>query len=266
MQDKEKYIQHIKDPQLQQTLIKVLDQVNGVLKKHEVKSTDFLSPYYEKKIREVLVGINRICHFSYGGYEGAERKVVLIHPDYLSSEDIELPLAALEITSNDQFFKCNHRDFLGGILGLGIKREKIGDILINDDSKLIKGYIILHRDMKDYILFNLNQVGKSKVMVREVQLSEIVIPHIEYKEGIGNVSSLRLDAVIAEIFNLSRANAQSRIEKEMVKINWEIITKVSYEVNCNDSLSVRGSGRADIVEILGKTKSGRIKLKYKIPM
>lgn len=266
MLDKEKLTKHINDSQLKQALIKTIDQANTVVKSHEIRATDFLSPYYEKKVLEILLQFKGISSFSIGGYEEAERKVVVMYPDYLSEDDIEVPIAALEVTSNDQFFTCSHRDYLGAILGLGIKREKIGDILIHNDLKQGKGQIILYRDMKEFLLYHLSQVGKSKVSVREIQLHEIIKPKIEYKEATGNVPSLRLDAVVAEIFNLSRSEAQGLISRELVRVNWEVITRGSIELEANDILSVKGEGRADIVDIVGKTKSGRIKIKYKKPL
>ncbi|SCX87023.1 YlmH family RNA-binding protein [Alkaliphilus peptidifermentans] len=267
MIDKLRYTQHIQDIELQQIAVKVIDQVNSVIDKHIIRTTDFLTPYHGKAIINILVGIKGINYIFNGGYDGAERRVITIFPDYMEAESINVPIAPIEVVGSAHFNKCTHRDYLGAILGLGIKREKLGDILVHDDgSNQQVCQIIIKEDLKDYILFNLDQVGNCRVNTKEITYNDILVPRLDYKEYSGNVSSLRLDAVLGSAYNLSRSVAQSIINKELVSVNWEIIKKSGYEIKCDDVISVRGKGRVYITEVGGRTRSDRIKLSFKKPL
>ena len=269
MINREELLQHIReDLQLRQDLIKVLDKAEVVLKKHVVKTTDFLTPYQAKHAKQILSGIDNISFTITGGYPGAERSLVCIYPDYLDISQVDPPVSSLEITGNSQFLNISHRDYLGSILGLGLKREKIGDIILqkNTNEKLQICQIIINTEIKDYILYNLERIGNMTVTIREISLEDIKPMLTNFKEVSGNVASLRLDAVVAMVCKISRGDAQTLISREHVNVNWEIINKTSYEVAVNDVISIRGQGRFYIDNIKGLTKSGRISLQYKIPL
>ncbi|KAB3535274.1 RNA-binding protein [Alkaliphilus pronyensis] len=266
MIDKLKHTNHINDIELQQLAIKILDQANIVLRKHQVRATDFLTPYYGEAIAKILKSIQDINIIHSGGYASAERKMITIFPDYLMEDTITVPIAFLEITANVQFNKLTHRDYLGALLGLGIKREKLGDILIHNENQKQVAQIIVSEDLKDYLLYNLCQVGTSNVTINEIPSNKIIAPELDYKEYGANVSSLRLDAVVSAAYNVTRSVAQELINKELVRVNWEPIKKCDYELNCNAVLSIKGKGRVYITEILGKTRSNRIKLQFKKPL
>ncbi|MBM7614534.1 RNA-binding protein YlmH [Alkaliphilus hydrothermalis] len=264
--DKEKLIQHIEDPVLKQAMIKVLDKAQTVLKSHEIKATDFLTPHQVQYGKKLLATLHGISCYSTGGYEGAERQVLVIFPDYLDESSVEAPIVALEATGSTQFHSINHRDYLGSILGLGLKREKIGDFLLHEEDQKHFCHMVLHEELKDFILFNLEKVGNVKVDLKEIALDTIIPPEIKYQEFVSNISSLRLDAVLGGGFKLSRSDAQSLISKEFVSVNWETIKKNFYETSEGDVISVRGKGRIHIVSIGGTTKSGRIKITMKKPI
>ncbi|AKL95557.1 RNA-binding protein YlmH [Clostridium aceticum] len=262
MVNKETYIQHIKDQDLKQLLVKVLDQVEIVLKTHDVKSTDFLNPYELRTVTQMLSDFQDIGWIATGGHKEAERKVLVIFQDYLAEETIKMPLGALELTGNIQFKTLNHRDYLGSILSLGIRREKIGDIIINQD----KCQIILKEELKDFLQLHLNKVGNTSIDVKEIDLREIKALEISYKEISGTVASLRLDSIVSLGFKVSRAEAQNLIAKEKVYINWGIANKNFFEIGNGDVISVRGKGRVIVEDLQGKTKSGRVHIKLKKPI
>ncbi len=262
-------LQHIKeDLQLRQDMIKILDKAEAVLKKHEVKTTDFLSPAQARYAKDLLSGISDIGFTVSGGYPEAERSLICIYPDYLDISTIEPFISALEILGNGQFHNITHRDYMGAILGLGLKREKIGDIIVqkSEGDKFQVCQVIVNTEIKDYIIYNLEKIGSMRTSVKDIALEEVRPLQIDFKEMTGNVASLRLDAVVAMVCRISRGDAQALIGREYVNVNWEIINRGSYEVQEKDVISVRGKGRFYIENIKGLTKSGRITLQVKIPL
>lgn len=269
MFNRELILQHIKeDQQLRKDLVRLIDKAEGVLKKHEVKTTDFLTPIQIKYGKQILSSIDNISFTITGGYPNAERCLICIYPDYLDISLISPPVAALELVGNCQFSNIFHKDYLGAILGLGLKREKIGDILLHkgEAEKLQLCHIIVNTEIKDYIIYNLEKVGNMSVMVREISIDEIKPLQASFREMSGSIASLRLDAVVALVCKISRGDAQALINRELVNVNWEVINKTSYEVSIGDIISIRGKGRFYIDNIKGLTKSGRIALQYKIPL
>lgn len=257
MLDKEKLLQHIQEDGLRGALLLALNKAESVLRNHDTKYTDFLTPHEAQAVCEVLDRIADIGYLVSGGYEAAERKIIIIFPDYLEESMVDIPLALLEIRSTSNFDQLDHRDYLGSIMGMGLKREKIGDLLIHGSIC----QCILHNNLKDYILFQLSKVGRTSVQVKELELCEIIPPKIEYKTIVGNVASLRLDAVLSLAFKMARGEAQNLIAKDRVSINWGSITKPSYEVDEDDVISVKGKGRVIVASIEGKTKSDRTVIK-----
>lgn len=262
MINKEKYIAHIKEEDMKYLLTQTLDKAEVVLKNHDIKTTDFLNPYELKMITSILSSFPDIAWISAGGYEKAERKMLVIFQDYLTTDVIERPLAALKVVNTSEFTILNHRDYLGALLSLGIKREKIGDIILHNSGC----YIILEKTLKDYVLFNLHKIGNNSITIKEISLDDIKPLEIKFKEITGTVASLRLDSIISLAFKTSRTEAQALISREKVYINWSIANKNFHEMNKGDTISVRGKGRVIVEEIQGKTKSGRIHIKLKKPI
>lgn len=262
MIQKESYVQHIIDSDLKHLLIKILDKVEAVIKNHDIKITDFLNPYELKAATDILNAFQEIRWIEAGGYEEAERKILIIFQDYMSIESISIPLTVLEVASASQFNTLNHRDYLGALLSLGIKREKVGDIIVSE--KIC--HIVLQEDLKDYVIFQLNQVKNVSVSTKEIELEEIKLLADNYKEISGSVASLRLDSIVSLGFRIPRSEAQTLVSKEKVYINWGVASKNFHEIDVGDVISVRGKGRVIVDDIQGKTKSGRIHIKLRKPI
>lgn len=150
----------------------------------------------------------------------------------------------------------SHRSVLGSVLGLGIKREMIGDIIVQNNLC----DIIVSKNIAEYILNNLKFVGHEKVQVQEISLDQITIPEDSSKEVKTTVSSLRIDNIISAGYGISREKSSALIKGEMVKLNHVIIKSAVKTVHEGDLISVRGKGRLEIREIGGMSKSGRIKI------
>ncbi len=259
MIDREKLTNHIKDVDLKNTLYKICDKVTSVLKNHDIRYTDFLNPYEVKNAVGMLYSIEDINYSIYGGYKESERKIICIYPYYLNEEKIISPIKVLEIKGNFKFKEISHRDYLGSILGLGIKREKIGDILIQENLC----QMIVHKDIFDFLQLNLEKVGKNVIQTKEIFDFDIHYSPPKYKEIYCTVSSNRLDAILSGIYNLSRQESSKYIIGQRVYVDFEPIYNPSKIIKEGSLLSVRGKGRSIISEIGDLTKKGRIKIKAK---
>jgi len=153
----------------------------------------------------------------------------------------------------------SHRDYLGSLIGLGIKREKIGDILIKDEHCLV----IVENDVADYIKYNLEKVGNIKVELDYVGLDSLQAREQKVKEIRTTVASLRLDSVASAGFGMSRSKVQEYIRAEKVNLNWETTTSLKKSVKEGDLISIRGKGRVLVQEIGGTTKKDRISVYLK---
>lgn len=185
----------------------------------------------------------------FGGFEDAERKMVAFIPEY---EDADFPICAIKITS-PRIKNLSHRDFLGSLLGLGIKREKCGDIIIGEDSC----HILLHSDVASFAENSLAKVGREGVHTELVPLSDIPLPQKTFKPITGTVSTLRLDAVVSLFTGKGRSRAAELVSGGLVFVNGICIQKNDMRLNDGDIISVRGKGKAT-VEIGGKSKKDRI--------
>lgn len=258
--NKEKMLRHLRDDEDKKVMARILDLAEQVLVKHQVMVTDFLDPYQAGLARDILLGLADLNFIFQGGHGGAERKRLILFPQYLQAEQIEPKVQALKITGTGQFNALSHRDFLGAVLGLGLRREKIGDILVAQNS----AFMIVAAELASYVEMNLKQVGRVPVTVK--LLAEGDLDH-EYQENFklirATVASLRLDAVGGHGFNLSRTQLAQEIRAGKVKLNWKITTDPAETVQVGDTISVSGRGRMVVEEITGTTKKGRIGLVIK---
>ncbi|NMA87250.1 MAG: RNA-binding protein, partial [Tissierellia bacterium] len=236
---------------------RLLDKIEIVLNRHIIQSTDFLDPYEIQVSIFVLNQFDNIAYCIFGGLEDSERKIIIIYPHYyiLGEEDIELNYLMIY----DYISGFSHRDFLGTVLGLGINREKIGDILIHEDYT----QIIVKKEISDFILISLKKIGRENVKIKEIKRKDLVPVKLEYREITTTASSLRLDNIISSALNLSRKESQRLIDLNFVKVNWESINRFHREIEDGDMVSVRGYGRF-IVELLGKTRKDRYRINIKL--
>ncbi len=256
--DRDSLLNHIVDKEQILNMRRVLDQIEIVMNRHTIGITDFMDPYERRLAQSIL---NRFIDISYkelGGINEAERKVIMIYPEYFQYQDIESPIRSLMIEGN--ISKLSHRDFLGGILNLGINREKIGDILIHEDNV----QVVVKSEIFDYILISLRKVGKEKVKVREIPLKELKSSNIEFEDITTTVPSLRLDALISSAWNLSRKDSQGLIESKKTKVNWEPIDRVSKDIGEGDIISAKGFGRFILNSIKGISKKGRVRVELRL--
>ena len=200
----------------------------------------------------------------WGGFENAERVIMIYLPEYIDGDlkynDIfpiyaDSPLTALRITK-DKFTEISHRDYLGAIMGLGLKRDTIGDICLRDDGCDI---IALNTSAK-YIKENLTSAGRATLKVKEIDIANVIAPEAQNIDVAFTVASPRIDAVLGELFSLSRSTACDAIAQGFVFVNDIEVTKNDKKICPNDKIVLRRKGRAVIGEEFYKTKKGRIRI------
>ena len=256
MIDRERLTSHLHREEDRAVLGHILDKVEIVLKRKSKELTNFLNPYECEIASGVIKQISEINYKLVGGYPDAERKRISIFPDFIFPDHVENPVSILKISGNFKFQAVSHRDFLGSILGTGIKREMIGDILVTDEF----AQVIVAAELKDYIILNLEKVHEGPVEIEEISSEELVIPHSRIKEIKATVPSMRLDAVASAGFGDSRSRISREIQSEKVRVNYQPVNDPSVRVEVGDVISIRGRGRIKVAEINGVSNRDRIKL------
>ena len=189
-----------------------------------------------------------------GGYDEAKRVYLACLPDWC--EEPDYPICALTLHYN-KAYSLTHRDFLGSVIGLGIERDKIGDILIEEGRTVI----FLSREITSFVKEQLTKVGRVGVNVQEGFSLPLPIASVK-KEFTDTVASLRLDCVVASICSVSRNTATELINDAKVILNSFTQQKSTVKISSGDVMSVRGKGKFEIVNADEFSKKGRIILKY----
>lgn len=224
---------------------------------HTVKRTDFLDPRQCFIVQSLSNRAEVNLHLD-GGYPGAERRRAIIAPDYRNPEEEDMGIAVLEISSPDsRFAELEHGDFMGSILGLGVKREKVGDIHVLGDAC----HILVAQEIADYFSMNLSQVHRLGVSTALLPLSSLRTAETKLEEMALSVASLRLDGIASDVWHLSRAKVLIPIKAGRCRLNWKVEEDPSAQLREGDVVSLQGFGRFKVLEIEGTTKKGRVRLK-----
>ncbi len=223
-------------------LAKAFDAYTFHEKSGKVRYTGFLSPLERSLAERAFKGVP--VSF-YGGYIDAERTIMTF-----GTENFDEAICLIECQGD--FSLLSHRDFLGSLMGLGITRENIGDIIKKDDVC----YIYVLSKMADYIRENLISVGRTFVKNKVLALGEILIER-EFEVVKKSVASPRADAVVATVFNLSRTDSQEAIKRGLITLNYRILDSQNKKISGGDVLSFRGKGKAEISSFGDLSKKGR---------
>jgi photosystem II S4 domain protein len=227
-------------------IVRVIDQAEQAIKNWEIVITDFFSPPVVAEVKTICKNLTEIQVLPWGGYPQAERqRIGLARPD-LPLEESQIELTALDIAGNFLFDPATHRDFLGAILGTGIVREKVGDIIVLGERG---AQVIVVPEMVDFLTTALSQVRSVAVKTQLIEFSEIKIQPPTKKEMTTVEASLRLDAIASAGFGMSRSKMASAISSNDVRVNWKEVTQSSYNVKAGDLIAVRGKGRLEVGEV-----------------
>ena len=222
-------------------------------RKNTVTHTQFLTPAEQYVLRQ-WYSTHPYFRMTIGcGIDECERNVAAILPEWMDDETgvYDSFLGCVMITAG--FGEPGHRDYLGSILGLGIKREWIGDILIDGSN----AYVICEKSVIPTILRELTHVSRYGVKCQEMELGEVPQPEHKVKTISFTVQSCRFDTVVGAVFGMSRSAAVKLIKGGLATLNYQECLKVDAEVDEGDVISLRGHGKAVMKEFSGKSKKGR---------
>lgn len=194
----------------------------------------------------------------YGGYEECERKRGIISLFEYEDNNESYEISIIQAHFEKKFADITHRHVLGTIMSLGIERNTFGDIFVEDS--LIT--IFVSKDIKEFIMHNLSFILKQRM--DWVEVDSFISTKIKDEERIINVASLRLDAVVSKVLNVSRTEACEYIEAGLVLINHAECLDVDKKLNIDDMLSIRKYGRATIKEIVNTSKKNRLNIKISV--
>jgi len=234
-------------------LSRIWDKYDQCRSRNIPASTGFLSPAEAESARALLSAMGVTEGFAFrGGYEGAERCQLHFLPDWAQEPEDTVCAVRAAWYQGD---KLTHRDFLGSLMGLGIVRETIGDILVSDDHT---ADVLCSSTVAGYLLQNWDGAGRTKLQVQEVALHDLHLPQARCREVRDTLSSLRLDNVVAAGFALSRGRASEAISSGKVQLNWVECTKCDRAVAQGDTVTLRGAGKMELLSVGNLTKKGRI--------
>jgi photosystem II S4 domain protein len=246
----------LKNVENRDTIARVIDQADQAIKTWEVVQTDFLSPPELAEVQQAFSRLTEVQLVAWGGYPQAERQRVAIARSELPLDSTQVAITALDIAGNFLFDPASHRDFLGAILGTGIVRDKVGDVLVLGERG---AQAIVAPDLVEFLEFNLKQVRSVSVRTQSIDLSELKIREPKKKELTTVEASLRLDAIASAGFGMSRSKMVDLINAGDVRVNWKEVTQASYNVKSGDLVAIRGKGRLEIGEI-AVTKKDRYRV------
>lgn len=190
----------------------------------------------------------------FGGREGLERKMAFFFPEWEREREALMKEEIRCVKLTGELRSLNHRDYLGSVLGLGLTREAIGDILPSEKAT----YIYCTPAAAGCMERTLSKVGRQNVSVELVNLEEAPLPEKRVEPVTFTVKSLRLDAGAAGVFHISRTEAVERIERGECQVNHRVCLKPDAPLKEGDILSLRGLGKGQIAQIGGQSRKGRL--------
>ena len=209
-------------------------------------STKFLSLTEQAQLQKQLR--NKVVFRLYGGYQNAEYKRAYINSDYQN-------ITCFRINYNKKFLTLSHQNILGTLMSLNIERDTIGDILPNEDC-----FFVLS-ELKEFIVQELTSISSVTVTLEEIEASNFTRTEELLKDKTF-IESLRLDLVVARICSVSRIEAKTMIDNDMIKVNHLVINKPTKQLEELDILSIRKYGRFKLLDTTKTSKKGKIVLIY----
>ncbi|MBG9979648.1 RNA-binding protein [Facklamia sp. DSM 111018] len=241
-----------------------IDQVYSWLE--QVESTyaplisKFLTPREASIIEQIVNGQDEVKLILKGGYEGAERQRALLFPLYYQFEEADLQLAYLEVKFPVKFAEITHGKILGTLLGTGIERDRIGDIITDGND----WQIIVDATMVEYLKAQVDKIGNVGVRLIEITSADLLRSQEEWEVINVIASSLRLDTLLAKIYHISRQRAKEAIQAGLVKVNFMQMERTDVMIGEEDIVSLRRFGRFRIRAIEGMTKKENYRLSVEV--
>ena len=250
---REKIIRYYKASDDDALASRLIDIAETAIKTRKYKLSDFLDPHGSSIAQTVAAHYQGIKLDFDGGFMNAERvRAAFFHEEYMGGINYEIvPIA---VKWDKRFYSLSHKDVLGAIMGIGCEREVMGDIVFTDEG----AQFVVTKGIADFFMNNLTNVGAANVSCEIINLEDLAQKEEKVKEIKATVAALRLDAVAAAGYGVSRSRMAEEIKAQRVKVNWKEARNAAQPVNEGDTISFRSRGRLEVAEIKGQTKKGRI--------
>lgn len=243
---------------------KINDQYQFAISKNKITHTDFFNQA-QKRLAEKFLQENKIQNYMFFGGNGqdSERNILLFFPEKFSQEMViknyEKILSVLKIHLPREL-EYEHRIYLSGLMKLGIKREKVGDILDYPNG----ADIIVLNEVADFLENSLPELTRFKsAKIERISIFDVQPKLQEFEEFSIIVSSMRLDNFVAELARTSRTKATEIMNEQRVLVNYEIEMKASRKIATNDVINIRGKGKFIVGEIERQTRSEKLVVQIK---
>lgn len=220
--------------------------------------TIYSNEFYTPNIWSALLKLDSYLDVNFetnGIFDEADRRVVAIGNENCH----HYPIKLIKIKSKSKFSSVSHRDFLGSIMALGVKREKFGDLILQEDIC----YVAVFEEITDYLVDNLIKVKNSPCSLELLDELHEEMPTHKYEYLNVLSTSLRLDCVVSSICNISRNKSEELIRQGKVQVNYFSELGRDVLLNLNNIIVIRGYGKFVINNTIGTTGSGRLKLQIK---
>ena len=244
---------YTKDPEAQELLIGIADKAYRCLKNDIPGHTGFLGENTALIAEEVLGSIPDARFFLTGGYSGAERRIAVFPCS--REEETNEPISVLRL-SFSECCRITHRDILGTLMSMGVKRDCIGDILPSDGSS----DVLVLREIASYLQLNTDRIGKYRCRCEEISPRSILIPEKKIRLIRDTVASLRLDSIVSAAFDITREDASRLIKSGKVSLNGRETLRCADGVEPDSTISCRGYGKCRFVRCEGVSRKGRMRI------
>lgn len=253
--DKAKILDHLSsDAATRMSLARLLDQLELCRRRDIPTHSHFLSDGEQKLATQAIAAAGEVKWAFTGGYEGASRQVCCFLPPWME-EGEDLPVSAVEVKlPRDGEKSLSHRDFLGSLMGLGITRDLLGDILVGENT----AQVICLPSALPVLLNQWSEVGRYAVSPVEIPLSALRPVTEDVQRLTETFQSLRFDAVAASAFRIPRTKAAALIAGGRLLLNHLPCTKPDRLLEEGDSLTGKGLGKCRLAKVNGLSRKGRI--------
>lgn len=216
--------------------------------------TPFLDLQGLSLFKEALPSLPRVPWQLFGGAEGCERQMLRFGSEEICGYDMPFPICCIKLSPVSKKFadKLSHRDFLGALMALGMEREMLGDIIVREDH----AFLFCHERIAEYICRNLSQVKHTTIFCEITQAP----PDGELfrtERKVVQLSSERIDALVAHVFKMSRGDAQALFPMGRIFVDGILCQSPGYTPKAGQVISVRGYGRMRYVGVDSLSKKGK---------
>lgn len=191
----------------------------------------------------------------YGGCENADRVMVRFGSAEELGYEVPFPIVCIHIRPLVSKFAddLTHRDFLGALMNLGIDRSTIGDIKVGEKQ----AYLFCQDTIGEFICENLNKVRHTSVKCAVTESAEDLVQE-EPEIVCVQVQSVRVDAVLSKVYNMSREKSLDLFRAGKVFVNGRLCENNARTLKAGDIVNARGYGKFRLEEGTRETRKGKL--------